>query len=147
MYVFSKETIIPKPPEQVFLFFNKPENLEQLTPKHLGFRILTPTPIEMGKGTLIDYSIQLFGLPMRWTTYISDYQAPYMFVDIQLKGPYRYWHHKHTFEALSDTQTKMTDTVHYDIGLGILGQLAHALFVKKQIQAIFAYRDKVLDLL
>ena len=91
---------IDAPLEKVFDFFSKPENLAEITPSKLGFNILPPSPIVMEKGTLIDYTIKLFGIPIRWRTLITSYNPPKKFVDEQLKGPYSFWHHTHTFESI-----------------------------------------------
>ena len=83
--------------DDVFNFFSMPENLVKITPKSLSFTILTPKPIDMEKGTLIDYTISLMGFPVHWRTLISDYNPPHSFIDQQIKGPYAFWHHTHTF--------------------------------------------------
>jgi len=101
---------IDAPLDKVFDFFSKPENLSEITPAKLGFNILTPSPIKMEKGTLIDYTIKLMGIPLRWRSLITDYDPPKKFVDEQLKGPYSYWHHTHTFKAV-DKGVEMNDVV------------------------------------
>ena len=143
VYELKRTQVIPVPRDQVFAFFERPENLSELTPASLGFQILTPSPIEMKSGSLIDYTVRVSGLPVRWTTLITDYDPPRGFVDVQLRGPYSFWHHTHTFEAV-ESGTLMTDTVRYVLPLGLLGRLAHALFVKRQIRGIFDYRSRVL---
>ena len=93
LYEINTTQFIEKPIEVVFDFFSKPENLERITPKNLSFKILTPTPIKMEKGALIDYTIKIIVVPIHWRTYISDYDPPHKFVDQQIKGPYSFWHH------------------------------------------------------
>ena len=93
-----RETFVQQPLEKVFDFFSKAENLELLTPNWLQFKILSPLPIAMAKGTLIDYQIRLLGVPMKWKTLIKEWNAPYSFVDSQLKGPYTKWEHLHQFK-------------------------------------------------
>jgi len=133
--------VIAAPREQVFEFFSKAENLEKLTPPFLRFRILTSLPIEMKRDQLIEYRIGLGGVPMNWLTRISEWQPPQRFVDEQRRGPYRYWHHSHEFED-TDAGTSMRDVVEYELPLGPLGKLAHALLVERLLQRIFDYREQ-----
>ncbi len=130
--------------EEVFSFFQRPENLAVITPRWLAFRILTPSPIDMGQGSVIDYTIKWMGVPVRWTTMITNYQPPHKFVDQQLKGPYSLWHHTHTFVG-KDGGTEMTDTVRYVLPLGVLGDVAHAVIVQRQLDRIFDYRANVIE--
>ena len=143
-YVFIKQQTIARPIEDVFNFFKQPDNLEKITPSSVGFTILTPRPIKMQIGTVLDYTIRLLGLPVRWTTLISAYDPPHRFIDVALRGPYSFWHHTHTFEE-SDEGTIMTDKVHYALPFGIFGRLAHFLWVKRQLKYIFDYRMKIIS--
>ena len=143
LYTLNHHLMIRRSLEEVFAFFSRPENLALLTPPSLGFQILTPSPIEMKEGAVIDYTLQLFGLTRRWTTLITDFTPPIHFADLQLRGPYAYWHHSHMFSA-TDEGTLMTDVVRYALPLGILGQRAHELVVKHQLKGIFEYRKAVL---
>ena len=128
----------------MFKFFEKPENLEKLTPSNLGFKILTPSPITMNIGRLIDYTIRIFGINFHWRTMITDYVQNIKFVDEQLKGPYSFWHHTHTFE-LSNGGTFINDKVIYALPFGILGRIAHSLFIKRSLNTIFNYRVEVIN--
>jgi len=131
--------------EEVFDFFMSPKNLSKLTPRKLNFKILTPTPIKMKEGQLIDYRITLFGKRIHWRTMISDYCEPDMFVDQQIKGPYLLWHHKHEFIKIDNRSVEMIDEVHYIIPYSILGRLAHCLYVKRELENIFKYRNKIIN--
>lgn len=144
IHVLRQVQRLEAPLHVVFPFFAKPENLERLTPKSLGFKVLTPSPIPMHVGAIIDYVVSLNGLPMRWTTAISEFDPPHRFVDVQLKGPYSFWHHTHTFEDLGDA-TVVRDEVNYALPGGPLGQLAHAALVKRQLDQIFRFRRAVLE--
>lgn len=126
----------------MFEFFGAAENLQRLTPDFLEFKILTPTPIPMKKGTLIDYRIKLGAIPMKWRTLISEYNPPYSFVDDQLKGPYLLWHHEHTFEA-KEGGTLIRDKVTYRAPGWFLEPLIHALFIAPRLKVIFDHRSVV----
>ena len=138
-YHLKAEVVVRSPIERVFDFFSSAENLESLTPPWLNFRIVTPMPIEMRKGALLDYKIRLHMIPINWRTEIADWQPPFKFVDQQLKGPYKRWWHEHTFEDLGDGLTLVRDEVHY-IPRG--GSLLHQLMVKPDLHRIFSYRQQ-----
>jgi ligand-binding SRPBCC domain-containing protein len=124
-------------PHEVFGFFARAHNLEQITPPWLRFEVRATEPAEMG--TLIHYRLRLHGVPLRWTSRIEEWDPGRGFVDRQLRGPYRIWHHRHTFAADGDG-TLVGDEVHYALPLGRVGELAHALFVKRDLERIFDYR-------
>jgi len=133
---FQTEQWLPLPPEKVFPFFADAHNLEAITPPWLNFTVLTPRPIEMREGTLIDYKLRVHGLPVRWRTLISAWQPPHRFVDQQLRGPYRRWIHEHTFEA-RDGGTFCRDIVKYAVPFDFL---VHDLFVRRDVETIFKFR-------
>ncbi len=142
MYEFHHETILNAQINTVFDFFSDAQNLERITPTFLGFHIITPTPIKISQGTLIDYKLRIHGIPMRWQTHISEWNPPYSFTDEQLKGPYQQWIHRHTFESIGDgNATLMRDHVRYSI---FAGKLVHFL-IKKDIQTIFKHRTQVIE--
>ena len=143
VYEIRTENTVPSPLAEVFAFFSRPENLAEITPRGLGFQILTPSPVPMKEGALIDYTIRLGGLPMRWRSLITTYEPPHRFVDEQLEGPYSFWHHTHEFEATPEG-TILRDHVRYALPLGVLGRFAHWLFVRRQLLKIFAYREQVI---
>jgi ligand-binding SRPBCC domain-containing protein len=142
IHTLNKAQVIPAPLDRVFGFFSRPENLARLTPPDLGFIILTPPPIEMKAGALIDYTIRLLGIRVRWTTLITAFDPGRAFVDEQLKGPYSFWHHSHYFEEVPGG-TLVRDEVRYALPFGILGRLAHAVAVKDRLEGIFSYRARV----
>lgn len=98
----------------------------------------------MSIGRLIDYTIKIMGINFHWRTIITDYEINKYFVDQQLKGPYAFWHHKHTFSA-SGSSTQINDTVHYSLPLGIAGRIANAIFVRKMLHKIFNYRQNIIN--
>lgn len=137
---FRAELWLPVPPAELFPFFGDAANLDALTPPWLNFRIVTPPPIVMREGALIDYRLRVHGLPLRWRTRISAWQPPHRFVDEQLRGPYRQWLHEHTFEA-HDGGTLARDVVRYAVPLDFL---AHRWFVRPDIERIFQFRSEAL---
>jgi ligand-binding SRPBCC domain-containing protein len=135
--------LVPKPRSEVFAFFSDAYNLERLTPVFLGFKILTPGPIEMRPGAIIDYSLRLYGVPVKWKTRIEVFEPETRFVDSQLEGPYRYWQHLHEFEEV-EQGTRMRDVVNYELPFGPLGTVALALFVRGSLERIFRYRRQAI---
>lgn len=130
---------LDRPVGEVFAFFPDACNLEAITPPFLRFRILTPAPIEMRAGTRIDYALSLHGMPLRWRTHITRWEPGVCFVDEQASGPYALWRHTHAFEPDGEA-TLMHDLVEYREPLGPVGQLAHALYVRRMLDRIFDFR-------
>jgi len=143
-YQLEQTQWIAAPRRDVFDFFSTAENLERITPAFLRFRIRSPLPIEMKVGQLIEYRIALFGLPMKWLTEISVWEPNERFVDDQLEGPYRRWHHLHEFRD-ERGGTEMRDVVDYELPFGMLGRLAHATLVRSTLNRIFAYRRSAIE--
>lgn len=139
--IFYAEQFIPRPPEEVFSFFQDANNLEKITPPSLQFKIESISTEEMQQGTLIDYRLKIHGVPAKWKTEIDEWQPPRKFVDNQLSGPYKLWHHTHEFHPFCGG-TLMTDRVRYILPLGGLGWLTAAALVRKDISKIFAHRRK-----
>jgi len=127
-------------------FFSSANNLSKITPKDMKFVVLTKTEEdEIYKGMIIDYHVSpLLGIKLDWTTEIKQVSFQKSFTDFQKKGPYKLWNHFHEFIA-NDQGVLMKDTVHYELPLGFLGELAHTLFVRKKIEHIFGYRYKILE--
>ncbi len=136
-------TWLPRPRREVFAFFSDAENLARITPPELAFEIVTPTPIDIREGTLIDYRLGLFGVRFGWRTEIKAWEPSYRFVDQQVRGPYRLWHHTHTFiDALGpDGQpgTRMDDEVRWALPVAPFGEVAYPA-VRLQLARIFGCR-------
>ena len=139
--MLTREQILPGAPDEVFGFFADAANLEAITPPWLRFRIVTPKPIHMAAGTLIEYRLALHRIPIRWLTRIEVWEPGERFVDVQLRGPYRLWHHTHSFEA-REGGTLVGDRVRYALPLGPLGELAHRALVRRDLERIFDFRHE-----
>lgn len=140
-HTLEREQRIEAMPGEVFAFFADAMNLERITPPWLGFELLGAPPDVMRTGARIQYRLALHGLPLRWLTEITQWDPPHRFVDLQLRGPYRLWHHTHSFEPAGDG-VLMRDVVRYALPLGPLGELAHAAFVRRDVARIFDYRQR-----
>ena len=138
---FTAELWLPSPPERVFEFFANPANLDAITPPWLRFRTVTPMPIAMGRGTLVEYRLRIRGLPVRWRSRISAWDPPRRFVDEQVRGPYRLWIHEHAFEP-RDGGTLVRDLVRYSVPLDFL---VHGCLVRPDVERIFRHRASALE--
>lgn len=137
IHEFSSELWLPLPPEKLFPFFADPANLQAITPPWLHFHIVTPLPLTMCAGALIDYKLRVRGLPLRWRTLIRDWRPPHHFVDEQLRGPYRQWIHEHSFEP-RDGGTLARDRVRYAVPFDFL---VHRWLVRPDVERIFQFRS------
>lgn len=140
IYFLERKQMIPRSRNEAFAFFSDAFNLERITPPFLRFRILTPPPIKMEAGSVIEYRLRLFGAPIYWRTVIESWRPEESFVDSQTKGPYALWRHSHSFEEKGPRQTLMRDLVEYSLPYGVLGKIAHGLFVERWLKQIFDYR-------
>lgn len=141
-HVLRIEQTLNAPIDRVFAFFADAGNLEAITPPFLRFHIETPRPIEMKPDALIDYSLKLHGIRIRWRTRISVWEPNVRFVDEQIKGPYSLWVHEHTFAAVpgEPEKTLVRDRVCYAHAGWVLEPLLHRWFVRPRLDEIFAYR-------
>jgi ligand-binding SRPBCC domain-containing protein len=135
----EREQVVPRPLDESFEFFSRASNLERITPPWLNFAMLTPEPIEMRAGAVIQYRLRLHRIPIRWISQIEEFVESRRFVDRQLRGPYRLWHHRHEFASVLGG-TRVRDHVDYALPLGPLGELAHAAVVRRDLARIFDYR-------
>lgn len=137
----TAEQLLPRRLAEVFPFFAEARNLERITPPWLRFEVLTPGPIDMRAGALIDYSLRWRGVPLRWRTEIEVWEPPHRFVDRQLRGPYLLWRHEHRFVEQGG-QTLAVDRVDY---AAPGGRPVHRLIVDRDVQRIFAHRRQALE--
>ncbi|MDQ3324068.1 MAG: SRPBCC family protein [Acidobacteriota bacterium] len=141
-HILTRKLTLDLPREKVFEFFADAGNLERITPPELNFHIITPQPIKVGKGALIDYQLKLRGLPLTWKTEISEWNPPVSFIDRALKSPYKQWIHRHVFTENANGATDIEDIVRYRLPFEPFGDLAH-WFVRRELDYIFDYRQKV----
>ncbi|WP_199118030.1 SRPBCC family protein [Pedobacter sp. ASV28] len=147
-YELYRETLLPVNIDEAWQFFSNPYNLAEITPKEMDFKVVTKElPSEIHSGLTILYTVKpLANVPLKWLSKIREVEAPYRFVDEQLKGPYAYWYHEHTFEE-KEGLTVMKDKITYAVPMGWLGQLANTLLVRRKLEQIFDYRSqKILKL-
>lgn len=147
-HILRRVQIVNASLEEVWEFFASPENLDALTPEDMGFDITTPRPLpKMFPGQIIDYKVSpILNIPLKWRTEIIEVNYLKSFVDFQVKGPYKLWHHTHLFEDLGG-KVRMTDIVRYALPLGALGNLAHPIFVRRKLEQIFDYRYQKVEAL
>jgi len=140
-YTLERTTRIPGDLDSVFRFFENPRNLKEITPPWLSFRVASTTHDVMRQGTKIQYKIRWLGFSMRWESLIAEYEKNKRFADEMLRGPYKSWYHVHRFKAVPEGIV-MSDRVDYALPFGPLGQLVHWLMVRRQLEAIFDFREK-----
>ena len=138
-HVLEACTWLPRPRPEVFAFFADPRNLLRLTPPRLALRVCTEHAT-LAAGAVLDFRMRWLGVPLRWRSYVREYDPPYRFVDVQVRGPWARWEHRHRF--LDERGgTSVEDRVTYRLPLGGLGRLVHAALVERQLRALWAYRQ------
>jgi len=142
LYALHCEMLVKRPLSETFAFFENPANLGKITPPWLSFQIVTKG-VPMAQGAQFDYVIKWLGLPMKWRSLISAYNPPFSFADEQLIGPYKTWHHEHTFSQTTNGVI-VGDHLQYSLPLGPLGAIAQAVMVKRQLESVFRYRQSEL---
>ena len=146
-HILQRSQRAPVPAERAFDFYADAVNLEPMTPPWLHFRVTTPGPIAMGAGTVLDYRLGLHGFPVRWQTRIETWEPPLRFSDTQVSGPYSLWEHTHVFEPDGEGACTIYDRVRYVTPYGPLGELAHVLFVRRDLERIFDFRARAVPAL
>jgi ligand-binding SRPBCC domain-containing protein len=139
-FLLEATQVVPRPRDVLFEFFSDASRLELLTPSWLKFQVLTPGPIRISQGVLIDYRLRLHGIPLRWRSRISVWEPPVRFVDEQVRGPYKFWRHEHRFEE-TPVGTLCHDRVEYGVPGG---RIINALFVRPDLAKVFAFRQQQL---
>ena len=140
-----RRQVLPISMEKAWDFFATPANLNVITPKELSINITSELTSKMYEGQIITYRIKpMLNIPINWVTEISHIREGSYFVDNQIKGPYKTWHHEHHFEK-TEEGVLMTDILFYDIGKSFVGWMAGKLFVHKKVEEIFNYRFMALE--
>ena len=139
-YIVESRMWLPKPRAEVFAFFADPANLVRVAPPSLRLRLLGPPPV-MSAGATFDLRLRWLGLPLRWRVFVREYDPPFRFLDVQVCGPCARWEHRHIFLAEAGGTT-VEDRIVYRLPLGPLGRLAHALFVRRQLEATWEHRRR-----
>jgi len=140
-FTLDRQIWLDRSPEEIFGFFADAGNLDLLTPQWLRFRIVTPSRVSMGENTQIDYRLRLRGIPLRWRSRITAWEPPFLFVDEQVQGPYRYWKHVHRFREI-EGGTLVSDEVAYAVWGG---EIVERLLVRPDLARIFDYRMRRLE--
>ena len=145
MNILEQEQVLPISREEAWAFFSDPRNLEEITPDELGFHIVSGADQAMHEGQVITYRLRILpGVTVGWVTEIKAVEEGVAFVDEQRFGPYKFWHHRHSFEEV-EGGILMRDRVHYKVGWWVFGWLAERVFVRRQVEHIFAERRRVLE--
>jgi len=145
MYSIYREQTLPISLKEAWEFFSSPSNLSKITPDSLGFEVTCDTPQQMYPGLFIHYRVSpILGIPMSWTTEITQVEHEKYFVDEQRVGPYAIWHHEHFFEEI-ENGVLMKDHIHYKLPFGFLGRIVHPLIVKPKLNEIFNYRFDIAE--
>lgn len=145
MYQFKTTQKLNISINEAWSFLSNPKNLKDITPEYMRFDIISGDDKKMFPGQIIEYILTpVFNIPFKWVTEITHVKQKKYFVDEQRFGPYYFWHHKHFIKEVEDGII-MEDIVHYKLPLGIIGRLAHRLFVRKKVEEIFSFRRKKLD--
>lgn len=138
-HVLEARLWLARPRAEVFAFFADPRNLLQLTPPHWRLRLLTPRTT-VAAGAVLDYRMRWLGVPLKWRAYVREYDPPYRFVDVQVRGPWARWEHRHLFLE-EGGGTWVEDRITYRPPLGALGRVVHRVVVERQLRAVWAYRQ------
>ncbi len=146
IYTLETKQILNVSLEKAWIFFSSPENLQKITPSHMGFEVTSKVDAKAYPGQILTYKIGILPyIKQNWVTEITRVKEQKYFVDEQRFGPYKMWHHEHFFETIANGKTLMKDKVSYKIPFGFFGHFAHSIFIKKQLTFIFKYRHNTLE--
>jgi ligand-binding SRPBCC domain-containing protein len=140
-HVLETRVWLARPRPDVFAFFADPANLRHLTPPSLRLRLRTPPAGPLAAGAVLDFRLMWLGLPLSWRAYIREFDPPYRFVDVQVRGPWARWEHRHLFLE-EGGGTWVEDRVTYRLPLGPLGRALHGALVHRQLRRVWAYRQE-----
>lgn len=147
LHLLERTQIINSDIDNVWKFFSRPENLNDITPPDMQFEILTKNlPDEIYPGLMIEYKVKPFKFfKTKWVTEIKHIIPKKLFVDEQIFGPYKFWHHIHLFEAIGTNKVRMIDKVYYKLPFSFIGEMVEAIFIRKRLNEIFDFRYKTIE--
>jgi len=141
-YKLTKIIELPISVDRAWNFFSNPNNLKKIMPPKMNFAVIEGATLPLYEGQIIQYNVTpLLFLKTTWISEITHIKKPHYFIDTQLEGPYKLWHHKHFLEA-TPKGTKVTDVIHYQIPFGIIGKMLHFIIIKPKLNKIFNYRTQ-----
>ena len=144
IYTFQRTQKLPISLSEAWEFLSNPKNLSILTPTEMNFTVISKDEKPMYAGQVIQYSVTpIAGIKATWISEITHLEEGKYFVDLQLYGPYAFWHHKHFIHEI-DGGVEMEDIIDYKVPFGIFGRIFHPLLVKPKLEKIFSYRQKKL---
>ncbi len=145
IYTLHKKQKLPISLDQAWEFLCNPANLSKLTPPEMNMKIISGADRPMYAGQVLQYSVTpLPGFKTKWVSEITHYEDKKYFVDLQLYGPYAFWHHKHFVHEI-EGGVEMEDVIDYKVPFGFLGRLVHPILVKPKLESIFNYRKEQLE--
>ena len=144
IHKLERSQIVPISIGEAFEFFSTPRNLERLTPDIVHFQFLKAPPAKVSPGTILEYRLRIYGVPVKWRTRIESVESPFRFIDVQEKGPYARWRHTHSFREVDSGHTEIRDQVEFAMPLGPLGEVAYRILVARSLRQIFDYREAAL---
>lgn len=146
IFMISREQLLPVSIEDAWDFFSNPANLAAITPPEWKFKMMSQlNSSEIFKGMIIDYTVRpLFGIPLKWRSEITVVEKPFYFADVQIKGPYQFWEHRHTFTQ-KENGVLIRDEINYQLPFGFLGKVVHSLLVRKKLEDMLNYRKDILN--
>ena len=143
IYQLNRQTIVDTTVEKAWNFICQPANLNRITPDDMAFTILTDLPDEMYEGMLVEYRVRIPFIGRKpWLSELKHIVPGRSFVDVQLVGPYKFWHHYHAIEAIDGSRVRLIDRITYVVPFGLIGRVAHALFIRKTLDRIFRHREQ-----
>ena len=146
LYTLYATQTVDKEIDFLWDFFSKPSNLNKLTPEDVQFKIISGKSDDFYEGKIISYKIKPFKLvTLNWITEISQVKEGSYFIDYQISGPYKMWHHEHHFKSNNDGTTEIIDKVKYKVPFYILGRISHKIFIKRKLFNIFNFRQKKIN--
>jgi ligand-binding SRPBCC domain-containing protein len=140
-HIVQERLVIGRPRPMVFAFLADPRHAIHLTPPWLQLRALgVPAPRQAG--AVQDYSLRCFGIPLTMRGFVRECDPPFRFLEVQVRGPFARWEHRHRFLTVDATTTLMEDRLVYRLPLGLIGRALHVLVARRLMAAAWTYRRR-----